>query len=103
MTCGRGWLGARFCWSARLEKDGGSTLHLGRRDVLDPLAHHPLLAEGIAQKRPIVVFQPIGAGWVVRPVHTAPNMVKTCAHLRMRTSINAKTPGSRVLNHKRGE
>jgi hypothetical protein len=56
-----------------------------------------------AQKRPIVVFQPIGAGWVVRPVHTAPNMVKTCAHLRMRTSINAKTPGARVLNHKRGE
>src|ERR1019366_7491044 len=49
MTCGRGWLASRFCWSARLEKDGGSTLHLGRRDVLDPLAHHPLLAEGIAQ------------------------------------------------------
>jgi hypothetical protein len=53
-------------------------------------------------KRPIVVFNPIGAGWVVAPVHTAPNMVKSCARLNMKTSFNAKTPGARVLKHKAG-
>jgi hypothetical protein len=53
-------------------------------------------------KRPIVVFNPIGAGWVVAPVHTAPNMVKSCARLNVKTSFNAKTPGSRVLKHKAG-
>jgi hypothetical protein len=57
----------------------------------------------IAQKRPIVVFQPIGAGFVVTPVNTAPNMVKTCAHLHMKTSFSAKTAGARVLSHKPGE
>jgi hypothetical protein len=57
----------------------------------------------IAHKRPIVVFQPIGAGFVVTPVHTARNMVKTCAHLNMRTSFSAKTGGARVLSHKPGE
>lgn len=52
--------------------------------------------------RPIVLFTPIGAGWVVAPVHTAPNMVKRCAHLNLKTSFNAKTPGARVLKHKPG-
>ena len=56
-----------------------------------------------ARKRPIVAFQPIGAGWVVTPVHTAPNMVKTCAHLNLKTSFSAKTAGARVLSHKPGE
>jgi hypothetical protein len=53
-------------------------------------------------KRPIVIFQPIGAGWVLTPVHTAPNMVKACNHLNLKTAISAKTPGARVLKHKRG-
>ena len=56
-----------------------------------------------ARGRPIVVFQPIGAGFVVTPVHTARNMVKTCAHLNLRTAFSAKTPGARVLSHKPGE
>lgn len=50
--------------------------------------------------RPIVIFTPIGAGWVVTPVHTAPNMVRRCARLNLKTSFNAKTPGARVLTHK---
>ncbi|HEX8975663.1 MAG TPA: hypothetical protein VF781_04040 [Solirubrobacteraceae bacterium] len=50
--------------------------------------------------RPIVVFNPIGAGWVLTPVHTAPNMVKRCAHLNLKTSFDARTPGARVLKHK---
>jgi hypothetical protein len=54
-------------------------------------------------KRPIVIFTPIGAGWVVTPVHTAPGMTKTCAHLNLKTSFNAKTPGARVLKHKAGQ
>jgi hypothetical protein len=54
-------------------------------------------------KRPIVIFTPIGAGWVVTPVHTAPGMVKRCAHLNLKTSFNAKTPGARVLKHKAGQ
>ncbi len=49
-----------------------------------------------------MVFSPIGAGWVVTPVHTAPHMVKRCAHLNLKTSFNAKTPGARVLKHKPG-
>jgi hypothetical protein len=53
--------------------------------------------------RPIVIFTPVGAGWIVTPVHTAPGMVKMCAHLNLKTSFNAKTPGARVLKHKAGE
>ena len=49
--------------------------------------------------RPIVVFNPIGAGWVLSPVHTAPDMVKRCARLNLKTSFNAKTSGARVLKH----
>jgi hypothetical protein len=56
-----------------------------------------------SRKHPIVIFTPIGAGWVVTPVHTAPNMVKRCADLNLKTSFNAKTPGARVLKHRAGQ
>jgi hypothetical protein len=49
---------------------------------------------------PIVIFQPIGAGFVVTPVHSAPGTETRCAKLHVQTSFNAKTPGARVLKFK---
>ncbi len=48
---------------------------------------------------PIVIFQPVGAGFIVTPVHSAPGTEKRCAKLHTQTSFNAKTPGARVLHH----
>ncbi|MEO9024268.1 MAG: hypothetical protein ABI339_04605 [Solirubrobacteraceae bacterium] len=49
---------------------------------------------------PIVIFQPVGAGFIVTPVHSRPGTAKRCAKLHVRTSFNAKTPGARVLRFK---
>jgi hypothetical protein len=50
-----------------------------------------------ARGHPIVIFQPVGAGFIVTPVHSVPGTAKRCAKLHVQTSFNAKTPGARVL------
>ncbi len=49
-------------------------------------------------KRPIVVFQPVGAGFVVTAVNPAPGQARRCSRLHTQTSFKAKTSGGRVLS-----